>query len=226
MTLDGYGATLAGGLGITFGIALASFLMATVLGAATAWASLSRSMMAQALASGYSALARGIPDYLLMLLVYFGGQVMMNRVRSAIGLGEADIAPAAAAVLALGLVFGAYMGEAIRGAWLAIPRAQLDAAAAAGLSSLRRLRRIALPQMAVHGLGAFTNVWLVLLKTTVVASLIGVGDLLRRTQAAASATQQPLKFYAVATLAFLVLTAASELLLRGVTARSRRGLLR
>lgn len=210
MNLGGYGMALLRGLAITLSVSLLSLLLATLFGALAAYGSLSRRRTARFAVVAYTTTMRGIPDYVFMLLIYFGGQQLVTRVRALLQLGPADVDPFTAAVMSLAIVFGTYMGEAIRGAWLAIPRGQLDAAKAAGISRARMLRRIVVPQLLFHGAGAFTNVWLVLVKTTPVAALIGLDDILRRAQAAAAATQEPLTFYAAVSVAFLSVTAASE----------------
>lgn len=220
MSFGGYGATLLAGLGVTLSVSFLSLFFATILGVVAAYGSLSRSRAARAAVTIYMSAMRGVPDYVLMLVIYFGGQLLVARIRTFLGLGYADVDPFTAAVVSLSVVFGTYMGEAIRGAWLAIPRAQLDAAEAAGIGRMRMLRRIAIPQLLFHGAGAFTNTWLVLVKTTPIAALIGLEDVLRRAQAAASATQQPLTFYGAVSVAFLIVTGASEAIARRLAARA------
>lgn len=210
MTLFAYAGTLATGLAVTLSVSGASFVVAVALGVLSACGSLAHSRTVRGIVAFYAATVRGVPEYLSMLLLYLGGQHVTDQVRLFLGLGNADIDPFAAAVISLGIVFGAYMGEAIRGAWLSVPRAQIDAAAVSGMSRARLLWRIALPQILFHGAGAFVSTWLVLLKTTPIAALIGLQDMFRRAQAAASATQRPLTFYLAVSVAFLCITALSE----------------
>ena len=91
---------------------------------------------------------------------------------AAFGLRAPDVDAFATAVLTIGFIFGAYYTETFRGAILGVPRGQMEAARAYGFSGWLAFRRILLPQMARLALPAALNNWLVLLKTTAIASLI------------------------------------------------------
>ena len=222
--LDGFGWFLLGGLFVTVALAAVSMLFACALGALGAWGRLSGSRLARRLTLGYTTLVRGVPDYILLLLVYFGGQVFVNRLRALFGAeGYLDIDPFLTGVLTLGLIFGTYMAETLRGAFLAIPPGQIEAARALGLSKARLARRILLPQLLFHALPACGNVWLVLVKTTAIVSLIGLNDMMRRATAAAGATQKPFKFYSVVSGGFLLITSVSHLLIKRAAERSGLG---
>ena len=112
-------------------------------------------------------------------------------------------------LLALSLTFGAYATEVLRGAYLSLPRQQAEAAQALGLSRLRTLRHVLLPQvwrMALPGLG---NLFLVLLKDTSLVSVVGLDELTRKSTIAVSYTKQPFTFYFAAALIYLAMTALS-----------------
>jgi ABC-type arginine transport system permease subunit len=109
----------------------------------------------------------------------------------------------------LGLVSGAYGTEVLRGAVLAVPRGQSDAARAVGLSRARVFFLVVLPQawrIALPGLG---NLWMTMLKETALVSVIGLQDLVREAGLAAASTRQPFPFFAAVALGYLVLTALS-----------------
>jgi ABC-type arginine transport system permease subunit len=82
----------------------------------------------------YTTLMRGVPDLVLMLLVFYGGQMLVNRSPSAQGWDYIDIDPFIAGVLTIGFIFGAYLTEAFRGAFLAVPAGQREAGLAYGMS--------------------------------------------------------------------------------------------
>jgi octopine/nopaline transport system permease protein len=108
-------------------------------------------------------------------------------------------------VLAIGIVSGAYQTEAFRAGFLRLERGQLEAAAACGMPSFLRLRRIVAPQVLRFALPALGNVWQSVLKETSLLSVIGLTELLRQAGIAAGSTRQPLLFYGVAALMFLVI---------------------
>ena len=81
-----YSPYLLTGLGVTIALSLCSILLSVVLGLVAASARLSQSRWLQRLAIGYTTIARGIPDLVLMMLLYFGGQVLLNRVGAFTGL--------------------------------------------------------------------------------------------------------------------------------------------
>ena len=215
LDLQGYGFSLLQGAALTLEVALASLAISVILGLLSALAKLSSSRIAARIATLYTTVIRGIPDLVLMLLVYFGGQVLINRLAAAVGYdGYIDVDPFVAGVLTIGFIFGAYMTETLRGAILAVPGGQLEAGYAYGMSPLQVLRRILMPQMIRYALPGFGNNWLVLLKTTALVSIIGLDDMVRKASLAAGATRKPFTFYLAVALGFLVFTTISVLLLR------------
>jgi len=116
------------GLALTVQVALLSLVIACALGMLTAAAKLSDSGVARFVGGVYTTLIRGIPDLVLMTLLFFGGQIAINRLTDALGLGYVDVSPFAAGVVTIGFIFGAYMGETFRGAILAVPRGEIEAA--------------------------------------------------------------------------------------------------
>ncbi len=218
--LHGYGGALAEGAGITLAVALASLAIAAVLGLAGALARLARSRLLNALALAYTTLIRAVPDLVLMLLVFYGGQMLVNQAMAALGSGDfVDVDPFVAGVGTIGFVFGAYLSETFRGAFLAVPPGQREAALACGMSGWQCFARIVGPQMLRHALPALANNWLVLLKSTAIVSVIGLTDLMQRAGLAAGATREPFLFYAAVALIYLGFTSLSEL---GFAALQRR----
>lgn len=225
--LHGYAGTLAEGARVTLSVAAASLAIAVGLGLAGASAKLSRSRMLSLAAGAYTTLVRAVPDLVLMLLVFYGGQMLVNDWAARLGAEEAiDVDPFIAGVLTIGFVFGAYLTETFRGAFLAIPAGQREAALACGMSRRQAFVRIVAPQMLRHALPALANNWLVLLKSTAIVSVIGLTDLMQRAGLAAGATGEPFLFYTTVALIYLALTAASELAFAGLRRRLAVGVKR
>lgn len=215
LDLQGYGWSLLEGAWLTTELALLSLVIATVLGMVAALAKLSRGRVTFAVATLYTTVIRSIPDLVLMLLIYFGGQVMVNKLARSFGYdGYIDVDPFIAGVLTLGFIYGAYMTETFRGAILAVPFGQLEAGYAFGMRRRQVFFRILLPQMVRHALPGFGNNWLVLLKATALVSIIGLNDMVRKATIAAGATRQPFTFYLAVALGYLAFTTVSVVLLR------------
>lgn len=211
MFLQGFLPSLLEGAGLTLGVALSSMALASLLGLLGAWAKLSRSRVARSLAFVYTTVIRGVPDLVLMLLIFFGGQVGINALATALGHEDyIDINPFVAGVLTIGFIFGAYLTEAFRGAFLAVPPGQREAALAYGMSPRQAAWRVTLPQMFRHALPGLSNNWLVLIKSTAIVSVIGLHDLMTRGAQAAGSTREPFVFYTAVAVIYLLFTSCSE----------------
>jgi arginine/ornithine transport system permease protein len=224
--LHGYFPFILAGMLLTVQVAVVSLGISVVLGILAAVARLSKSRIARAVAVLYTTIIRGVPDLVLMTLIFFGGQVLVNRIGDAMGWGYIGISPFVAGVLSIGFIFGAYMAETFRGAILAVPAGEIEAGHAYGMSPGLVFRRITLPAMVRHALPGFGNNWLVLAKTTALVSVIGLHDMVFRAGQAGGATRQPFTFYLVVALLFLVITGVSDVLLRWAERRYSAGVRR
>jgi arginine/ornithine transport system permease protein len=221
--LHGYLPAILGGLQSTLLVASTSLAIACVFGGVGAAAKLSGRRGVQTVANAYTTLIRGVPELVLMLLVFYGGQIAVNNLADRLGFGYIDINPFLAGTMTLGFIFGAFLTETFRGAVLAIPRGQIEAAQAFGLDGRQTLARITLPQMIRHAIPGFTNNWLVMLKASALVSIIGLDDMVHRANLAASATRQPFTFYATIALLYLALTTVSILALGALERRYSLG---
>lgn len=217
----GYQQTVFEGALITLEVALLSLIIAVILGLITALASQSSSRFIRFFAGLYTTVIRSIPDLILMLLIFYGGQVLINQLAYSVGyLGYIDINPFVAGVITIGFIFGAYMAETFRGAINAVGKGQLEAARAYGMSRPLMYRRILFPQMIRHALPGFSNNWLVLLKSTALVSVIGLEDMVRQASLAAGVTKLPFSFYVLVALIFLFFTTISIIVLSILEKRS------
>lgn len=225
--MSGYYLLILQGALLTVGVSLASLVVAIVLGLAGAAAKLSGRPPLVVLATVYTTVVRGVPELVLMLLIFYGGTIGLNHLLEALGSKRSvDINPFLAGVLTIGFIYGAYMTETFRGAILAIPRGQMEAAWAFGMGRLRTFVRITLPQMVRYAIPGFTNNWLVLIKTTALVSLIGLHEMTYLAKQASSATREPFTFFLFAAALFLVYTSVSLWALRWVDRRFSLGVKR
>ncbi len=226
-SLHGYGPSILEGTYLTLAISLVSLGISMLLGIMGAMAKLSGSKIFQFGAQAYTTIIRGIPDLVLMLLVFFGGQVLINQVAPMVGYDEyIDINPFIAGVSTIGLIFGAYMTETFRGGILAVPRGQIEAGQAYGMNRFQVFARIVVPQMIRHAIPGFGNNWLVMIKTTALVSIIGLDDMVRKASLAAGATRLPFTFYAVVAVNYLIITSVSVYLLNWLENRYSVGVIR
>jgi len=219
-SLHGYGPSIFEGTILTLEVSLASLFIAMLLGICGALAKLSRARSLRLIAQIYTTTIRGIPDLVLMLLVFYGGQMFINQLGPMLGYdGYIDINPFIAGVSTIGFIFGAYMTETFRGAILAVNKGQLEAGTAYGMSAFMVFRRVTLPQMVRHALPGFGNNWLVLIKTTALVSIIGLNDMVRKAGLAAGATRKPFTFYLVVAINYLLITSISIYILKQLERR-------
>ncbi|MBH3440743.1 MULTISPECIES: ABC transporter permease [Pseudomonas] len=222
--LNGYGANIVDGAWLTIQLALISMVLACGLGLAGAAFRLSPVRWLAWLGDLYSTVIRGIPDLVLILLIFYGGQDLINRLAPMVGYDDyIDINPFAAGVFTLGFIFGAYLSETFRGAFLGIPKGQAEAGVAYGMSGIQVFFRILVPQMIRLAIPGFTNNWLVLTKATALISLVGLQDMMFKAKQAADATREPFTFYVAVAALYLIITSVSLLLLRVVERRYSAG---
>ncbi|BBE08317.1 amino ABC transporter, permease, 3-TM region,His/Glu/Gln/Arg/opine family domain protein [Mycoavidus cysteinexigens] len=213
MLLQGYGPLIAQGTWQTIQLAVLSLAVSFVLGLAGASAKLSKNRLASACATAYTTLIRSVPDLVLMLLIFYSIQIWLNNLTDLIGLNPLEIDSFSAGVLTLGFIYGAYFTETFRGAFQAVPRGQLEAGAAYGMTRWQIFRRILFAQMMRFALPGIGNNWQVLLKATALVSIIGLSDLVKAVQDAGKGTYNMFFFVLIAALIYLVLTALSNLVL-------------
>jgi len=226
-SLHGYGPNIMKGTVVTLELSIFSLAIAMLLGIIGALFKLSNSKPLQVVAQSYTTLIRGMPELVLMLLIFFGGQVFVNQLALMVGYEEyIDINPYIAGVSTLGFIYGAYMTETFRGAILAVPKGQIEAGHAYGMSSLKVFVRILLPQMIRHAIPGFGNNWLVLVKATALVSVIGLEDMVRQAALAAGATRMPFTFYVVVAINYLIITSISVNILRWLENRYSMGVIK
>jgi arginine/ornithine transport system permease protein len=222
--LSAYYWSILNGALLTVAVSLAALAVSIVLGLMGAAAKLSGHTVLVAVATVYTTIIRGIPELVLMLLIFYGGSIGINHLLEISGTGlTLNIEPFSAGVLTLGFIYGAYMTETFRGAILSIPRGQFEAAAAFGMGPVQAFVRITLPQMVRYALPGFTNNWLVLIKATALISLIGLQEMTYLAKQASAATRSPFAFFLFTAALFLLYTWASLAVLRRLNARYSLG---
>jgi histidine transport system permease protein len=226
MLFQGFGPLLLAGTWETIKLALLSLAAAFLLGLAGAAAKLSPNRVLSRMGTMYTTLIRAVPDLVLMLLLFYSIQIWLNDATDMLGMDQIDIDPFVAGVITLGFIYGAYFTETFRGAFLSVPRGQIEAGFAYGMSSTRVFTRILFPQMMRFALPGIGNNWQVLVKATALVSIIGLADVVKAAQDAGKATQAFFFFTLVTGAIYLAITTVSNLALHRLEKRYSTGVRR
>ncbi|MGI9418900.1 MAG: ABC transporter permease [Geminicoccaceae bacterium] len=220
-----WGDDLLRGAWVTVQLALAALSLGLLIGLVMAGAKLSSLRPLNWLGAGYTGFVRGTPEFLILLLVYFGSESAVQSLLAALGVDIAFEMPKfLAAVLGLALIFGAYACEVFRGAFQAVPKGLMEAADASGMSPWMAFRRVRLPMMWRYAIPGLGNLWMVMLKDTSLAAVIALDELLRIAKIAGENTREPLLFFAAAGVLYLIMTALSDYGRHRIEQRARRGM--
>ncbi len=218
-----YAPLLAGGALVTVALAVLSLALATLLGALGAAGRIGGGAIARSVVLLYTTIVRGVPDLVMLLLVYFGGQRLVNVVAEALGFGPVAVSPFLAGVVSIGFIYGAYLTETFRGAYMTVPVGQIEAGRALGLHTLALTWKITLPQLVRFALPGYANVWQVLVKSTAVVSVIGLADLVGLANDAGKTARQPFVFFAAVLGVYLLITWVSTQIFERAERRYARG---
>ncbi|MCZ8186467.1 MAG: ABC transporter permease [Beijerinckiaceae bacterium] len=221
---EGWGDELLAGALVTISIALATLPFGLALGLAIAVAKRSRSWTLRTFATLYTTIFRGVPELLTLYIIYFGVQVLAQRLWTAMGLsGNFDMSPFLAGMVALGVVLAAFSAEVWLGALNAIQKGQREAAAALGLTKWQAFRLVVFPQLMRVALPGLGNNWMVLLKETSLVSVITLQDTMFIATRANVVTKEPFLFFGVAALIYLFFSVISTWGFDRLENRANRG---
>ncbi|MDC5490085.1 ABC transporter permease [Acinetobacter baumannii] len=213
MSFSGYGPLLLSGTWMTIQLALLSLLLSVIIGLIGASSKLSNIKALRYVATAYTTLIRSVPDLVIMLLLFYSLQLGLNQITEALQMDQIDINPFVAGVITLAFIYGAYFTETFRGAFQSIPRGQIEAAMAYGMTPWQVFHRVLFPQMMRFALPGICNNWQVLIKATALVSIIGLTDIVKITQDAGRSTMQLFFFSIVAAAIYLAITTVSNLIL-------------
>ena len=217
--LAGYGPTIFAGTMTTIELSFITLVVSFLLGLLGASAKLSKSRIAQGIATVYTTIIRGVPDLVLMLLLFYSLQIWLNDFTDYFNLVQFNLDPFTAASLRSASSTAPTFTETFRGAFMAVPRGQMEAARSLGMRPLLGFRRILFPQMMRYALPGLANNWQVILKATALVSIITLSDVVKATQDAGKGTFRTFYFSLIAGVVYLVLTTVSNGVLLMLTKR-------
>jgi polar amino acid transport system permease protein len=187
------------GLGVTVSISLLSILAGSVLGVFVGLSLVYGNRVLRFFVRAYTDFIRGTPVLVLVLASYY--------VLSAVGI---ELGPFQAGVFALAIFCSSHVGEIVRGGLQAIPKGQTEAAKAIGLTFSQTFAYVLWPQALRQFLPAWVNTAAEMVKASTLLSVIGVAELLLRTQEIISRNFMSLQFYFFAGLLYFVINYSIE----------------
>lgn len=212
------------GTRMTLVLGLTGLVLSLLIGLIGSAAKIGGGRWTRRIAGAYTTFVRSVPDLCMMLLLFFGGQTLLNKLGAATGWWDNfDVNAFAAGVITIAFIFGAYMTESFRGAYTSIPVGQFEAARAIGMTRGQMFRLITFPQLMGYAIPSVGVNWMVLLKTTALVSVIGLHDLVFFGVSAGRSTRNPFTFLIAIMAIYLVLTAASERVLAWAERRYTKG---
>lgn len=214
----GWGWALLQGAAITISIALATLPFGLALGLIVALCKRSESIVLRAFATVYTTVFRGVPELLTLYIIYFGIQILVQKIWSGF-----SIPPFVAGMVALGMVLAAFSSEVWVGALNSIQKGQREAAAALGLSKPQAFRLVVFPQLIRVALPGLGNNWMVLLKETSLVSVITLPDIMFITTRANVVTKEPFLFFGAAMLIYFGFSLISAWGIGRMEKRTNRG---
>jgi polar amino acid transport system permease protein len=195
---------ILGGVPLTLVISASSIFFACILAVFGALGRLSSNAVVYGVASFYVSLVRGTPLIVQILFIYLA--------LPQIWPGFAGIPTIVLGIFALAFNYGAYMTEIFRAGIQAIPRGQIDAAHAIGMTDRLTMRRVVLPQAIRIVTPAIGNEFIAMIKDSALVSLMGVQELLWRAQRVGQSNFRTLETLLLAALVYWALTLAFSLL--------------
>lgn len=206
----GWGGNLLRGLGATLFIAFGAYGLGLLIGILGAYGKLYGNIVVRDLLEVYTTVVRAVPELVLILLLYFAGTDLINFVIVSLGGSPIQIPGIVAGIGVLAVVQGAYSTEVLRGAILAVPQGQIEAARAYGMPPFLMARRITLPAMLANAIPGLANLWLIATKDTALLAVVGFAELALETRQAAGATKAYFTFYVAAAILYLAISLASQ----------------
>ena len=194
-------------------VSASSLLLGILIGIIFAACKLSNIFILKVIANTYTTIIRGIPELLVIYLLFFGGSSAVMYIAKIFGYdGYIELNAFTIGTIVVGAISGAYSTEVIRGAVNSVHKGQFEAGKTLGLNGYGLYGRVIFPQVARIALPGIGNVWQITLKDTALISVTGLVEIMRQSRIAAGSTHEPFIFYTAAIILYLVITRLSTIL--------------
>jgi polar amino acid transport system permease protein/octopine/nopaline transport system permease protein len=221
----GWGWQFARAFGVSLTVAVLSFAFCILIGIGLTITARSRLWGAAAIIKLYTYIFRSLPDILLLLLIFYTADGIINGALATIpGMSHLTVNPLVPGIMSTSIVLGAYSTELFKASWADIPPGQNEAGRALGFSAFQSLALIILPQVYRKMIPYLSSLWLISMKETALLSIIGISDIVRTASIGARSTGAPFTFYGIAIAIFIVFAFASAKLFHRLEKRSRRSM--
>ena len=209
---------------MTLAVSITAMLIGFVFALIFTPLKLSKNKFLNLIGNFYTTVIRGVPELLVIYLFFFGGSGAIMFVASMFGYNEyIEINAFLTGSFAIGIISGAYSTEVFRGAIQSIEKGQFEASKTLGFKKPIQFFKIIMPQMLRLSIPNLSNVWQITLKDTSLISVTGLVEIMRQSYIAAGSTRDPLFFYSVAAVLYLLLTYLSLKLINRLEVKYSRG---
>tara|TARA_Y100000996_G_C22353943_1_gene574018 strand:- start:18 stop:710 length:693 start_codon:yes stop_codon:yes gene_type:complete len=209
---------------MTLAVSITAMLIGFVFALIFTPLKLSKNKFLNLIANFYTTVIRGVPELLVIYLFFFGGSSAIMFVASIFGYNDyIEINAFLTGAFSIGIISGAYSTEVFRGAIQSIDKGQFEASNVLGFNKVTSFFKIILPQMLRLSIPNLSNVWQITLKDTSLISVTGLVEIMRQSYIAAGSTRDPLLFYTVAAVLYLMLTFLSMKFINKMEIKYNRG---
>jgi len=224
---SGYGDEFVEGIFVTLFISVSSYAIGLSIGMLGAWAKLCHIKALNRAGEVYTTLVRSLPELLLLFLIFYAGTDTLKALLAMLHITNVEINPFGAVIAALGIIYGAYMTDVLRGGIQAVPKGQIEAAKAFGMHGPKRFVRVIFPQMIRYCIPGLGNQWLNITKDSAYVSVVAaVGEIMSVGRGAANKTHHQIFFYGATAIVFMVVSGVSMFVFGRLEKRANRGVRR
>ncbi|MFC2968854.1 ABC transporter permease [Acidimangrovimonas pyrenivorans] len=220
---DGWGQVFAIGLLHSMEVAVGAYALGLVIGIIGAFSKLYGGEILRDLFSVYTTVVRAVPELVEILILFYLVPQLINSILLSMGYDRITLPPLLVGIIVLGVVVGAYMTEVLRGAILAVPHGQIEAARAYGMPPVMIARRITFPQMMANAIPGMANLWLNATKDTALLAVIGFNELTLTTLQAAGTTKSYFLFFIAAGTLYMIISILSGRFFAALERWARKG---
>tara|TARA_Y100001970_G_scaffold164664_1_gene201222 strand:- start:21155 stop:21868 length:714 start_codon:yes stop_codon:yes gene_type:complete len=195
---------------MTITVSILSMGLGMCLAIITVFAKIIQSKITRLIANFYTTVVRGVPELLVIYLIFFGGNAVVMSVAKIFGYnGYIELNALTIGTIAIAFISATYSSEVLRAAYLSINKGQIEAAKALGLNRFSIFFKVLTPQIIRHALPGIGNVWQITLKDTSLISVTGLVEIMRQSRISSNVEHSPLTFLITAALLYLFLTSFS-----------------
>ena len=195
---------------MTLTVSILSMGLGLFLAIITVWAKIVQNRITRLIANFYTTVVRGVPELLVIYLVFFGGNAVIMKIAKIFGYhGYIELNALTIGTIAIALISATYSSEVLRAAYQSIHKGQLEAARSLGMNKSSIFIKVLAPQVIRHALPGIGNVWQITLKDTSLISVTGLVEIMRQSRISSNVEHSPLTFLVTAAVLYLILTTFS-----------------